>query len=357
MKILESYLWKTLSISILLTWVSLVGLDTFFYYLRELNDTSPNTRYGSLQALLYIGYMLPRSLYDFFPTATLIGALMGLGQLAATSELIAMRAAGISIKNIMFSTLKLGVIMAIFIFAFGEWVAPKAEIMGKSFKIEKQQKGMAYTEAGAWNKEGNRHIHINKVWTKDKFSGVSTYQITSKNGAFEKLEIIEAETAERQGDSWLLHNVTIRSPQDDGIIVKHQDSLVINTLVSAKMLNATSVESKHLSAKELSTFIEHQDKNDLNTTRLEQAFWQRFSTPLATLVMLIIAMPFAFGSQRSAGAGQRLFLGILVGISFFLINQAMNNIGIVYGFSPILSAFMPLLMFLSFGLIMLKRIR
>ena len=357
MKLLEGYLWKTLVISILLTWVSLVGLNTFFNYLRELNDTSSNTRYGSLQALTYIAYMLPRGLYEFFPTATLIGALMGLGQLASSSELIAMRAAGFSIKNIMFSTLKLGLLMAVLIFLFGEWVVPKAELQGKSFKVEKQQKGMAYTEAGAWNKENNQHIHIDKVWAKDKFSGISIYQVDTDDEGVERLTIIEAETAEKQGDSWLLHNVTIRTPSDEGISIERKKVYMVKALASPKMLSATSVESEHLSAKELSNYIKHQDENALNTTRLKQAFWQRFSTPLATLVMLIIAMPFAFGSQRSAGAGQLLFLGILVGISFFLINQAMSNMGIVYGFSPILSAFAPLLLFLSLGLILLRRIK
>jgi len=349
MKILERYLWKTLILSIVLTWVSLVGLDSFFNYLRELKQTSNDNQYGTLQALLYMVYGLPRSFYEFFPTATLIGAVMGLGQLAASSELVAMRAAGISIKNIIFSTLKLGLVMALLIFALGEWVMPKAEIYAKGFKTEKQEKGPAITEQGAWFKEGDKIIHIDKAWNQDKFEGISIYQ---RNGS-----MMHAETAQRQGERWLLNKVVIREFKEATFIVKRYENLKVDRLVPADILDIASTDAKHLSTQELATFIEHQDENDLNTTRLEQAYWQRFSIPLSILVMLIIAIPFTFGSQRSAGAGQRLFFGILIGISFFLLNRAASNMGVVYGLSPILSAFMPLMFFLGIGLIFLRRIR
>ena len=348
MKILEQYLWKVLIISILLTWVSLVGLDSFFNYLRELKQTNNDDQYGNLQALVYMVYGLPRSFYEFFPTATLIGAVMGLGQLAASSELVAMRAAGISIKNIIFSTLKLGLLMAVLIFALGEWITPQAEIYGKNFKMEKQEKGPALSEKGAWFKKGNKMIHIDKTWSKDKFLGVSIYQ---------RQGMMHAETAQRQGERWILNKVTVREFKDTGFKVKRYESLKVNSLVPPDILDIASIEAKHLSTQELATFIDHQDENDLNTTRLEQAYWQRFSIPLSILVMLIIAIPFTFGSQRSAGAGQRLFFGILIGIGFFLLNRAASNMGVVYGFSPVLSAFAPLIFFLGIGLIFLRRIR
>ena len=355
MKILEIYLWKNLIVSILITWVALVSLDTFFNYLAELNNTDPETDYGSLQALTYVAYMIPRSLYSFFPIATLIGALMGLGQLAASSEFIAMYAAGISIKRIMLSVLKLGLITAILIFAFGEWITPITELKAKSFKIEKQEKSLAYTPAGVWVKEGNQFIHVDKAWSNDKFSGVSIYQIDIQKGRLTK--IIKAEDANKLGNKWHLHKVLVKSISDDGIDISRHNTLLLNKLVSEKFINIASVEAEHLSARELSKFIQHQDNNDLNTVHLEQAYWQRFSLPLSTLVMLIIAMPFAFGAQRNAGAGQRLFIGILIGIVFILINRAASSMGVVYGFSPILSTFTPLLLFLSMGLFMLRRIK
>jgi lipopolysaccharide export system permease protein len=354
MKILELYLWKVLIISIVLTWVSLVGLDSFFNYLRELKDTNADDQYGTLQALIYMAYRLPQSFYEFFPTATLIGAVMGLGQLAASSELVAMRAAGVSIRSIIFGTLKLGLLMAMLIFALGEWVTPLAEIQGKNFKLEKQEKNYAFSKAGSWFKEDDKKIHIDKTWNQDKFLGVSLYEYNQ-----DRLKsITRAETAERKGDYWLLQDVMVRTFKPSaGIEVQHYDQLKVDRLVPSDILMLAATEAKHLSTQELSTFIKHQDQNDLSTTRLKQAYWKRFSIPLSILVMLIIAIPFTFGSQRSAGAGQRLFFGILIGITFFLFNRAASSIGVVYGFSPILSSFMPLIFFLGIGLFFLRRIR
>ncbi len=356
MKILEIYLWKTLLISILMTWLALVSLDSFFSYLGELGDISPQTHYGSLQALVYIIYLIPSSLYNFFPMATLIGALMGLGQLAASSEIIAMRAAGVSIRNIMWSTLKLGIIITLLIFAFGEWVTPKTELRAKSFKLEKKDEGPAYTHGGVWAKEGNHFVHIRNTWSTEKVEGVSIFTFDMKKAKLKK--ILQAKRAEKHNGSWDLYDITIKNFHDnDEIEIKYVDHIQQPFLISEHFMQVTAVEPSHLSINKLSNYIKHQSHNDLNTTRLEQIYWQRFSLPLSTLVMLIIAMPFAFGSQRNAGAGQRLFVGILIGIVFILINQAISNMGLVYGFSPIVSTFSPLLLFLSIGLLMLKRIK
>ncbi len=355
MKILEVYLWKTLLSSIVITWFALVSLDSFFTYLGELSDTDPDTHYGALQALIYIGYLVPRSLYNFFPMAALIGALMGLGQLAASSELIAMRAAGVSIRNIMFSTLKLGLIIATFIFIFGEWVTPVAELQGKSFKLEKQDIGPAYTRAGVWVKEGKNIVHINNVWSENKLSGISIFLVDKDKG--ELVKVTKAKKALKKDNMWNLYDVKVITIHKDRIDIDMDSHKEIPNLISDKFMKVTSVEPSHLSITELSSYIQHQSDNDLNTKRLEQAYWQRFSLPFSTLAMLIIAMPFAFGSQRNAGAGQRLFVGILIGIVFILINQAVSSMGLVYGFSPIFSTFSPLLLFLTIGLVMLKRVR
>ncbi|MCK5855397.1 MAG: LptF/LptG family permease, partial [Sulfurovaceae bacterium] len=103
--------------------------------------------------------------------------------------------------------------------------------------------------------------------------------------------------------------------------------------------------------------IKHQKENALKSDKFELAYWKRFSVPLSTLVMLILAMPFLFGSQRGGGTGQRVFIGIIVGITFFLLNRVLNELGIVYGIMPIISAFLPLFIFLLISLLVLRRIR
>jgi lipopolysaccharide export system permease protein len=354
MKLLESYLWKTALLYILITWLSLTMLDSFFTFLQEIGDDGQSGRYGVLEAFTYVAYTTPQRLYDFFPTATLIGALLGLGQLAANSELTVMRTAGLSIRNIIFILLKMGVVLMLLTFALGEWVAPSASLKAKSYQTEKQEEGVGINRGGIWVKEDGHIIRVKNAWSRDKFSGISIFTI--KNDRIHSILFAENGVRQESG-KWELSDVVIRIPSDNNIEVTHKEAIMVDKLIPDQMIDITALKAKHLSARELADYIKHQDKNALNTIRLEQAFWTRFSVPLSTLVMLIIAIPFAFGSQRNAGAGQRLFIGILVGLIFFLMNRAMGHISIVYGLSPLLSTLFPLLAFLTLGIVMLRRLR
>lgn len=355
MNFLERYLWKSVLTSILLTWFSLALLDRFFAFLGELGDVSPETQYGNLQAFYYILMGTPKLLYDYFPTATLIGSLLGLGNLAANSELTAMRAAGVSIRQIVMMTLKLGLVLVVLIFVLGEWVAPHTELAASSFKLRMQQKQLAVGNQGIWVKDGNRILNIAKLWSEQKMEGISIYEINPEAGRIDT--ITHADRAERDANGWMLYDLNRKHIQEDGVTQEVLPQVHEDNLVPEQVLSITAVKPNQLAASELADFIRHQRDNDLNSSRFEQAFWQHFTTPLSTLVMLIIAAPFVFSFQRNAGAGQRIFIGILIGIVFFLFNRTLGSIGIVYGIPPLLSATLPLLMFLLGGLWMLKRIR
>jgi lipopolysaccharide export system permease protein len=355
MNTFERYIWKSVLSSILMTWVALIILDSFFVFLNELSEVTDQNQYGSWQALIYVGMGAPRRLYDYFPMAALIGSLLGLGNLAANSELTAMRAAGAAIRQIVGMTLKLGLVLALLIFALGEWVAPRTEQMANSFKVQMQHKQLAVGDQGIWFKDGTRIINIAKMWSETSLEGVSVYQINAQEGRIES--ITRAETAVRDTQGWVMHKVRRETLNDDSIHPESIAELRDNTLIPDKMLSIAAVQPTQLAATELVDFIEHQRKNDLSSNRFEQAFWQHFTTPLSTLVMLIIAAPFVFSFQRNAGAGQRVFIGILIGIVFFLFNRILGNMGIVYGIPPLVSATLPLLVFLSGGLWMLGRVK
>lgn len=355
MNLLERYIWKNVLFSILVTWLSLTMLDSFFSFLGELGDVSPETRYGNLQALYYTLLEVPRRLYDYFPTATLIGSLLGLGNLAANSELTAMRAAGISIRRIVMMTLKLGLALVVMVFVLGEWIAPRTELAANSFKVQMQQKQLAVGGRGVWIKDGDRIVNIGKMWSEKKLEDIAIYRIDPAAGRIDS--ITHAASAERHEDGWLLRDYQRQRIHDDGVEQEHKAEVFESHLIPEQVLTIAAVKPNQLAAAELRDFIRHQRENDLSSARFEQAFWQHFTTPLSTLVMLIIAAPFVFGFQRNAGAGQRIFIGILIGIVFFLLNRILGNVGIVYGIPPLLSATLPLLLFLAGGLWMLRRVR
>ena len=355
MSILERYIWQNILFSILMAWFSLAALDTLFVFLSELSDVKEGTHYGNLQALFYVLMGTPKRLYDYFPTATLIGSLLGLGNLAANSELTAMRAAGVSIGQIVGITLKLGLVLAIAVFSLGEWVAPKAEQAAASFKVQMLQKQLSISQQGIWVKQGNQLISIGKMWSTDKLENIVIYEINHKAGKIQSIS--RAKTAELTNQGWHLSDYHQQLIGEQQITQTQQADIIVADFIPKGMLMIAAVTPNQLAARELAKYIQHQQANELKSDRFELAFWRHFTTPLSTLIMLIIAAPFVFNFQRNTNAGQRIFIGILIGISFFLMNQLLGNIGIVYGLPPLLSATLPLLLFLLGGIWMLSKVR
>ena len=355
MKLLERYLWSNVLLSILVTWLSLSLLFGLFDFLAELSDTKTGTRYGAFQALLYVLYSLPRTLYENFPYAALIGSLMGLGNLAANSEITAMRAAGFSIRQIVVTTLKLGLGLSLLVFALGEWGVPPAETYAQNFKVRMLQHELAVSDEGVWIKNGKQLIHVDKVWSKNKLEGLAIYQVDEQIGGISR--ILKAQMAEQQNNAWLLSDVVDKYLSPTKVEIKQAAQLTVNHLLPTDVLSLATVTPEQLAARELAQFIEHQKNNALSTDRFELELWKHFTTPLSTLVMLVLAAPLVFGFQRNAGAGQRIFIGILIGISYLLLDRIISRTGLVYGVPPLLSALLPLILFSVLGLFMLSRVR
>ncbi|HFC92119.1 MAG TPA: LPS export ABC transporter permease LptG [Leucothrix mucor] len=354
MKILDWYLWKSTLQGLLVAWLALVMLDVFFAFINELKST--NDQYTSFKALIYLTYTLPARFYEFFPTATLVGSLLGLGNLAANSEFIAMRAAGFSIRDIIFSVLKLGVLLTILAFLVGEWVVPASDLQARNYLATLKNKNIyLVSEAGLWIKQKDSMIHIGKVWSQDKLSDVTIYRMKADRSGLDKIIKAESVTAVKNG--WQLGNVKESTFEKKRVNTEAIKQINNADLLDAEILKIAAMKPEQLSGSALRKVIKHQKANALKSDKFELAYWKRFSVPLSTLVMLILAMPFLFGSQRGGGTGQRVFIGIIVGITFFLLNRVLNELGIVYGIMPIISAFLPLFIFLLISLLVLRRIR
>ncbi|MDZ7749804.1 MAG: LptF/LptG family permease [Halofilum sp. (in: g-proteobacteria)] len=105
----------------------------------------------------------------------------------------------------------------------------------------------------------------------------------------------------------------------------------------------------------LGPYVEYLEANRLEAGRFQLAFWQKIATPLSTLVMLLLALPIVFGSLRSAGTGQRVFLGSLIGIAYYLLSELFAHIGIVYGLAAPVAALAPAALFTVVGVAALRR--
>ncbi|MCK5811059.1 MAG: LPS export ABC transporter permease LptG [Cocleimonas sp.] len=354
MKILDGYLWKSTLQGLLVAWLALVMLDVFFAFINELKST--DDQYTSYRAAIYLIYTLPARFYEFFPTATLIGSLLGLGNLAANSEFIAMRAAGFSIRDIIFSVLKLGVLLTVLAFVVGEWIIPASDLQARNYLATLKNKNVyLVSDAGLWIKQKDSMIHIGKVWSQEKLSDVTVYRMKADRSGLDKIIKAKSVTATKKG--WQLDEVNTTTFEEQRVNTEAIKQINHADLLDADILKIAAMKPEQLSGSALRKVIKHQKENALKSDKFELAYWKRFSVPLSTLVMLILAMPFLFGSQRGGGTGQRVFIGIIVGITFFLLNRVLNELGIVYGITPIISAFLPLFIFLLISLWVLRRIR
>ncbi len=352
MKIIDRYIWISTLQGLLMAWLALVILDVFFAFINEAGKT--NELYSTAQAIVYLVYTLPGRFYEFFPTSILIGTLLGLGNLAANSEFTAMRAAGLSIRRIIFSVLKLGLLLAIGIFVVGEWLVPAADLQARNFKAHLKNKNIVLVGgAGLWIKENKRIIHIGSVISRKQISDISIYTFNDDRTGLESLTTSSGATATTSG--WTFKDMEENMFSKLQIHKKMEGSVLKKDFVNTDILNVATVSPNQLSSSALNKIIKHQKENNLKTSKYELIYWKRYSVPLSALVMLILAMPFLFGSARNGGAGQRVFIGIVVGIVFYLANRLANELGIVNGFSPFLSAFLPSLLFFGVGLLALKK--
>ncbi|SEP56476.1 lipopolysaccharide export system permease protein [Ectothiorhodospira magna] len=353
MMILRLYIARQVIGGTLLALLVLTALDVAFTFIGELDDVGRGS-YGWIQAITYTALTVPRRLYELFPTAVLLGTLLSLGTLAENSELTAMRAAGISVSRIVSAVLQAGLAMMLMAVLLGEVVAPAAERQAQSLRTFSHAEQIHLGGAGLWARDGDRFLNVRTIMPGLRLQDLRVYRF-DEDGRL--VESIQAGQARYRDGLWTVEHVVRSRIATTGIQVEHNALEQWDRLLAAELFDVIVVEPRQMSAWTLARYIAYLRENNLESAPYELAFWTRFTTPLSSLVMLLLALPFIFGSLRTGGAGQRLFIGILIGVGFHLLNRTLNHMGLVYGMPPFLSAVLPLMVFLLVALWALRRVR
>lgn len=350
--ILDRYLGGTVIRGALLALLVLGSLSAFFTLLGELGDLRND--YGLAKAALYVLLTLPRRIYEMFPTAVLLGGLMSLGALAANSELMVMRAAGMSVTRITVAVLQGGLILALIAAVLGEVLAPPGEKYAQAMRSAAQTGYITLqSEHGFWARDGKNFVQIQRVLPGPQLRDITIYEFDDQ---LRLRSLIHADTGTYANGSWDLQGVRQSLVSEQGVSTRTLDSTEWRSLLKPDLLEVLSVKPEDLAASALARYVTYLDENSLSSDRYRLAFWIKIVTPFSTLVMLLIAIPFVFGSLRSAHAGTRILVGVLLGMGFYLLNQALNHVGLVYGLPPLLSAVIPTLLFAAGGLYAVSRI-
>jgi lipopolysaccharide export system permease protein len=354
MQIIDRYIGKAIALGVLGVLLVMFTLDTLINFAGETDDIG-KAKYTVWHAIIYVLFRSPQSMYEIFPMIALLGAVLGLGMLAGNSELIAIRAAGVSIARITVSVLKTGAILIVFAIFIGEVVAPPAIQYAKLQRVSAMnQKISLNTDYGLWARDGNIFINIRRVEGDGSLTGINLYIYDEQ---YNLQETLSAASAEYQDDHWLMHRVTHRTIADSAVNQTYSKTKEWKTLLNPDVVSVVSVTPENLSVVKLLGYIEYLKDNQLDASEYELSFWSKLTTPITIAVMVMLAVPFVFGTLRDAGAGTRLLVGFLLGLGFFIVNKLAGNIGLVYQLPPIVAAMLPTLLVMGAGGFLLYRTR
>ena len=337
-----------------LTLLVLVVLLVFFGLIEELDEVG-RADYRLDDAFLVTLLSAPRYIFEAFPVAALLGSLIGLGAMGAHGELVAMRGAGFSLRQIIGAVLKAGLAMSLVVFAFGELVAPPAEQWAGQLRTEKLEGTVTLkSRYGFWARDGRGFVNIRTILPGGRLEDIYIYE-------FDDDRVLRLAThaarAEYRGDHWQMFDIRQSQLAEAGVENRELDHARWDSLLDPALLSAIVVQPTTLPITELYRYIVLMRENQQSAIDYEVAFWVKLATPLATLVMLFISVPFVLGSQRFASLGQRVFVGTILGMTFFTLSRGMSYAAVVYGFSPVLSALLPAAAFLGIGFYLVRRVR
>ena len=351
--VLDYYIARQVVGGTLVALLALVALFTFIDFIDDLDNVGKGN-YNMTAALEYLFLTLPRRTFNLFPLAALVGALMGLGTLASSSELIVMRSSGMSAVRLSISIMGGAMILVLIAMFTGEVLAPVAERHAQNMRSVALSNALAVnTRQGFWIRDGNSFINIGKVSPGNRMQAVNIYEFDEEL----RLRVAtRAGKARYQDGKWILENIVQSQIEQGRVVAQRVPKAVWESLFEPELVNVVSVKPESLSILGLGRYIEYLGSNGLDTSRFRLALWHKFSYPASTVVMILLAIPLVLGHLKSAGLGQRIVVGVIIGIGFNVLNQASGHMGLVYGLSPALSATAPVLLFLLAALWLLKRV-
>lgn len=352
-KILDLYVGRTIVATTSLVLATFVGLSGIIKYVEQLRKVGEGS-YDLLQALLFVVLSIPRDIEMFFPMAALLGALIGLGMLASSSELVVMQAAGFSKLNIGMSVLKTAVPLMIIVTLLGQWGAPQAQKMARDLRAFSLSGGsIVSVRSGVWARDVNDFIFIGKI-DDNKLYGLNMWRFDNNKSL---QNILFAEEVDYDKDNqWVMKNVQITDMRDDVLITKQTlPEYRWTTSLAPDKLAVVTVKPEELSLSGLYDYVSYLKTSEQDASRYDLALWRKITQPFSIAVMMLMALSFIFGPLRSVTMGARILSGVIAGFTFYISSEFFGPLSLVYGIPPVFGVVAPSLVFLSVAVMLLRR--
>lgn len=352
--VLRRYFARELYGAVLVVLLAFLGLFAFFDLVNEL-DSVGKDGYQLYQAVIYVLLLVPGRVYELLPIAVLIGSLYALTTLARHSEITVMRASGMSTARMLRTLSRLGLPLLVATFVFGEYLAPPAERTAQEFRLVATDSTVSQDlRSGLWVKDGPRFVNVRALLPDRSLERVRIYEFDPEMALVSVSDAARGEFVGARG--WRLTDVAQTRFQNGRTEVGHVDEMYWQSDLTPEVLSVLMVQPERMSVGTLYAYIRHLRENNQAADRYEIALWKKLIYPVAVLVMMALALPFAYTHDRMGGVSVKVFGGIMLGVGFHLLNGLFSNLGAINNWPPFLAAATPATVFLLAALGMLWRV-
>lgn len=350
--IINRYIIRTIHLGTFTALLALVGLGLIFLFVGQLDDLGEG-QYDLFQIIKFVILSAPGKIVEFMPLAVLLGSILGLGTLAGNSEIIAMQASGASLAKLINPVIQAAVILAVLSFLLADWVVPDSETYARSVKNLALEKTSALlVREGFWTKDESSVLHIGQLLPNGIARDIEIFEL-DKEGKI--VSALKAERAIPATDRWELHQVEKSLINDKEMMTVSYDRMLYKGKLSPQLLEVLMIEPRQMSSNELRAYLNFLDQNKLDNRVERLIFWQKLFAPLTIIVMCLLAFPFVLGSQRQGSSGQRLLIGILLGLAFVVVDRLVIQLGTQFEVNALVIALLPNMGFLGIAIYMLAK--
>ena len=392
MKVLQRYFAINITQAVIFVLVAFLGLIAFMDLTRELPHVGKGN-YMFQHALLYVALMIPGHVYEVMPVAALIGTIYAMAQFAQTSEFTIMRASSMTTRMAGWMLFKIGIVFVVITFIFGELITPRTAPLAEKVRLSAKGATLASEfRSGMWTKDnvhaegangargpivGSRFFNARQIRPDGSLVDVRLYEF---DNALRMRALITAQSASFSGNgTWRLNDVTetlfsnsrelpapgtpvpqgqsIQSTygqETSAVATRKVASLDLVSEITPKILQVSRRDPERMSANELAVYSRHLVENRQESERFKIAFWKKLIDPLAIFVLMALALPFAYLHTRSGGVSLKIFIGIMIGVGFILINSLFAHLGLLSTWPAFFTAVAPSLLFLLLAIAALR---
>ncbi|MSP27882.1 MAG: LPS export ABC transporter permease LptG [Methylococcales bacterium] len=354
MNVLTGYIVREILKGSFIALILLLTLFNLFTFSDELSDLGKGG-YGLKQIFYYLALTSPTVFYELMPASALLGSLFILGAMGNNHEIIAMRAAGLSVFGIIKAVLLAGIVLVTISIIVGEFVAPDAQKEAQVIKATIDGKKVMLNDLyGLWLREDKRFINVRQIQDNGDLADISIYDTDEQQHLY---QATHADLAIFLGhQQWWLKNIKRSLISTEQIQSSTEEEQLLQSNISPDLLKLAVVNPNNLSLIDLAKYVDFLKTNHQKSQQFELAFWGRIVNPLVVFIMLLVSAPFVIGIKRGISAGGRMLIGVVIGMGFNIIDKIVGHLGLIYDLNPPLIAFLPSLTILALSVYAIRRV-